>query len=113
VARITLRIDIDDKGSIGPGKVRLLELIAAHGSIRQAGVALKMSYGRAWGLVQELNTTFGRPVVRATPGGASGGGARLTPLGEDVVASYRAAESASARAARASIAKMQALARKS
>ncbi len=111
MARITLRIDIEGKGSIGPGKVRLLELIEEHGSIRQAGVALKMSYGRAWGLVQELNATFGRPVVRAAPGGASGGGARLTPLGREVVTSYRAAETASARAARSSIGKMQALAR--
>ena len=110
MARITLRIDIEGKGSIGPGKVRLLELIEQKGSIRQAGTALKMSYGRAWGLVQEMNATFGRPVLRAAPGGAAGGGALLTPLGRHVVATYRAAEAASVRAASKSIVKMQVLA---
>lgn len=110
MARITLRIDIEGRGSIGPGKVRLLELIEAHGSIRQAGVALKMSYGRAWGLVQELNATFGQSVVRAAPGGATGGGAHLTPLGRHLVAAYRTAENASARAARKSVGKIEALA---
>jgi molybdate transport system regulatory protein len=110
VARITLRIDIEGKGSVGPGKIRLLELIEEHGSIRKAGAALKMSYGRAWGLVQELNGIFGKPVLHANPGGKAGGGARLTPLGRKIVIAYRAAEHASERAAGAPIAQLQALA---
>jgi molybdate transport system regulatory protein len=110
MARITLRIDIDGKGSVGPGKIRLLELIEEHGSIRKACSLLKMSYSRAWGLVQELNATFGKPVLLANPGGKAGGGARLTPLGRNIVMAYRAAERASARAAGAAIVKMQALA---
>src|SRR5262245_59798691 len=92
MARITLRIDLEGHGSIGPGKVRLLELIDQHGSIRRAGLALGMSYARAWGLVRELGDTFGTPVVNAQPGGKSGGGATLTPLGRTVIDAYRTAE---------------------
>lgn len=90
--RITLRIDLEGKGSIGPGKVRLLELIDEQGSIRRAGTALGMSYARAWGLVRELSDTFGEPVVIASPGGKSGGGATLTPLGRKIINAYRTAE---------------------
>jgi molybdate transport system regulatory protein len=104
MARITLRIDLDDMGSIGPGKVRLLELIGELGSIRKAGKALDMSYARAWGLVRELAETFGTAVVDATPGGKAGGGATLTPLGRKVIAAYRSAERNAERAARKAVA---------
>lgn len=107
MARITLRIDLDGKGSIGPGKVRLLELIDEHGSIRRAGTELRMSYARAWGLVRDLGQTFGKPVVNAAPGGKSGGGATLTPLGHKVIEAYRTAERRAADAARPHIAALQ------
>jgi molybdate transport system regulatory protein len=92
MARVTLRIDLEGRGSIGPGKVRLLELIDEHGSIRRAGKLLGMSYARAWGLVRELNAMFGTPVVDAAPGGIAGGGATLTSLGRTVIEAYRTAE---------------------
>lgn len=111
MARITLRIDLEGKGSIGPGKVRLLELIDEVGSIRRAGGQLKMSYARAWGLVRDLNATFGKPVVHAAPGGKSGGGAKLTALGRRVIGAYRAAERKAARAAAAEIAALKRAAR--
>lgn len=108
MARLTLRIDFDGAGSIGPGKVRLLELIDAQGSIRRAGSELKMSYARAWNLIQDLNAIFGAPVVSASSGGRSGGGARLTALGRDVAAAYRAAERKAAKAAKRDIEVMKA-----
>jgi molybdate transport system regulatory protein len=107
MARITLRIDLDGKGSIGPGKVRLLELIDEKGSIRQAGSQLKMSYARAWGLVQDLSATFGKPVVLAAPGGKSGGGAKLTTLGRSIIENYRAAEKRAAAAVGPQIARLK------
>jgi hypothetical protein len=45
--RLTLRIDFDAERAIGPGKVRLLELIDKHGSISAAGRQMEMSRGRA------------------------------------------------------------------
>lgn len=111
MARITLRIDLEGKGSIGPGKVRLLELIDQHGSIRRAGTSLGMSYARAWGLVRDLGETFGEPVVNASPGGKSGGGATLTPLGRTVIEAYRTAEKKAETAAAKQIALLKRRAR--
>ena len=92
MAQLSIRIDLGPDFRIGPGKIALLEMIARHGSISAAGRALGMSYRRAWMLVEAMNPGFGRPVVEAQSGGRSGGGARLSPLGADLVARYRAIE---------------------
>jgi len=93
MARVSLRLGFDGERALGPGKVRLLELIGETGSISAAGRAMKMSYRRAWMLVDELNHMFLSPLVEARPGGTNGGGARLTDAGHDVVRRYREIES--------------------
>ena len=75
---------------MGPGKADLLEAIGQHGSISAAGRALDMSYRRAWLLVDAMNRCWNEPLVATSPGSAHSGGARLTPLGEEVLAGYRA-----------------------
>lgn len=92
MARIILRIDFDGSRALGPGKVRLLELIGETGSISAAGRAMGMSYRRAWLLTDALNQTFRSPVVETRGGGVGGGGADLTSFGAGLVASYRAME---------------------
>lgn len=82
----------------------MLEEIARTGSISAAGRALRMSYRRAWVLVEELNRTFGRPVVTTAAGGPGGGGASLTAAGEAVIGEYRAIEAAAEAAARRHVA---------
>jgi len=99
MARLSIRIDLLPEGRLGPGKVTLLERIAEHGSIAAAGRSLRMSYRRAWELVAETAKLLGGPVVKAQTGGRHGGKATLTPLGEEVVRRYRAAESQAAQAA--------------
>lgn len=91
-ARLTLRIDFDPTRSVGPGKIRLLELIQDTGSISAAGRAMGMSYRRAWLLIDALNHTFTHPVVATRGGGTGGGGASLTPFGASLVQDYRAME---------------------
>ncbi|MFO1189988.1 MAG: winged helix-turn-helix domain-containing protein [Alphaproteobacteria bacterium] len=98
MARLSLRIDFSNGTQIGPGKVRLLELIGETGSIAAAGRALGMSYRRAWLLVDEMNGIFREPVVASRTGGMRGGGAQLTPLGKRVVTHYRAIETGAAKA---------------
>ena len=51
---LSVRIDLDREGRIGPGKIQLLEQIEACGSISAAGRAMDMSYKRAWDLVDEI-----------------------------------------------------------
>jgi molybdate transport system regulatory protein len=96
---LSLRINLDPEGRIGPGKIALLEEISASGSISAAACAMDMSYKRAWDLVDDLNRLFGKPLVSARTGGKSGGGAALTPLGLSVVTRFRAIENAAVAAA--------------
>jgi molybdate transport system regulatory protein len=98
VARLTIRVDLGRGGALGPGKIRLLELIHDRGSISEAGRAMNMSYRRAWLLVDNLNRSFRRPVVSKQTGGRQGGGARLTPWGRRLVERYRAIEADAALA---------------
>ena len=97
MAELFLRIDLGAERMLGPGKVRLLEMIDEVGSISAAGRALGMSYRRAWVLVDETNRCFSAPVVEAHPGGRAGGGAELTTFGREVVGHYRAIERRAAR----------------
>ena len=74
---------------IGHGKARLLGSIRDTGSISAAARDMGMSYKRAWVLLDSINQAFTEPVVSAAPGGAGGGGAKLTPFGEEVLKRYR------------------------
>lgn len=87
--------------AFGPGKAELLRHIAATGSIRTAASELGMSYNRAWQLVTAMNSLFRAPLVERSRGGGSGGGAVLTPLGEEVLTRYTRMEEACRSAARA------------
>jgi molybdate transport system regulatory protein len=104
---LSLRIDLDPESRIGPGKIELLERIAAFGSIAAAGRSMDMSYRRAWELVEELNSVFGKPVVARQIGGKHGGGAKLTELGLALIARFRAIERAASEAAQAHLTALQ------
>ncbi|HZT47954.1 MAG TPA: LysR family transcriptional regulator [Hyphomicrobiaceae bacterium] len=100
---LTIRVDFGPPGSLGPGKIRLMELISKHGSISAAGKEMGMSYRRAWLLVDDINQMFRAPLVEKQTGGSGGGGARLSKLGRDVVGRYRAIEGAAATASAADL----------
>lgn len=108
MARLTIRVDIEDSAAFGPGKARLLELIEETGSIRSAAAAMGMSYRRAWLLVHEMQEIMGAPVVAGRTGGAKGGGTTLTTTGKAVLTHYRAIET---RATRAAVVQLRALSR--
>lgn len=105
--RLRLRVVFGDAVMVGPGKVDLLEGIRETGSIAAAGRRMKMSYKRAWMLVETMNAAFREPLVDSTRGGAHGGGARLTPTGEAVLAHYRRLEGRVAEAGAADIASIR------
>ena len=87
---IRIRLYCGDEIAMGPGKADLLDAIREHGSISAAGRALDMSYRRAWLLVDTMNRCWSEPLVATSPGSAHGCGARVTPLGEEVLSRYRA-----------------------
>ncbi len=97
---LSVRIDLDVKGRIGPGKIELLENIHKCGSISAAGRAMEMSYKRAWDLVDEINRICRQAAVEPQTGGKNGGGTVLTPFGSSLVARYRKIERDAASAVR-------------
>ena len=109
--QLSIRIDFDNEGRLGPGKVTLLECIASEGSISAAGRAMNMSYKRAWELVADINGSFAEPLVAAQTGGKSGGGAILTPRGEELIRHYRAIERKALQATAPHLKALQAISR--
>jgi molybdate transport system regulatory protein len=89
-----LRFSHAGPDAFGPGKAELLRHIAATGSIRTAANEIGMSYNRAWQLVTAMNALFREPLVIVSRGGGTGGGAALTPLGEEVLTRYSRMEQA-------------------
>jgi|SRR5580700_9803328 molybdate transport system regulatory protein len=89
---VRLRIDLGSGGSLGPGKIALLEHIAGSGSLSQAARELGMSYRRAWLLLDDINRAFIEPATTSSVGGPGGGGARLTEFGRQLVRTYREVE---------------------
>lgn len=89
--RFRLQVMKSGEGALGPGKAALLEAIRDLGSITAAGKFLEISYRRCWLLVDEMNRCWADPVVESYRGGRDRG-ARLSALGEDVLAAYRALE---------------------
>lgn len=85
--KIKLQVMCGAEIAMGPGKADLLEAIAREGSISAAGRALGFSYRRAWLLVDTMNRCWQGPLVVARGGAA---GAEVTPLGQQVLAQYRA-----------------------
>ncbi|MBM3546506.1 MAG: LysR family transcriptional regulator [Alphaproteobacteria bacterium] len=106
-ARLRLRLMAGEEIAIGPGKADLLAAIAETGSISAAGRRLDMSYRRAWLLVETMNRCFRSPLVEAAKGGAKGGGARLTSLGEEVLESYRRMEAKADKAISGEVARLR------
>lgn len=87
-----LEVDTECGTFLGDTRIRLLEAIAAHGSISQAAKAVPLSYKAAWDAIDAMNNLADAPLVIRTAGGKQGGGTRLTEYGERVVALYRALE---------------------
>ena len=88
--RPQIRIMFRKAIAMGPGKADLLEAIGETGSISAAARRMKMSYRRAWLLVDTMNQCFDGPLVETATGGNHGGGARITELGQEVLRRYRA-----------------------
>lgn len=101
--RFRMRVKAGDAIPVGPGKIALLEAVAATGSITLAAKSLGMSYRRAWLLLSALNGSLKSPAIGSSVGGQNGGGTALTPVGEDLIATYRRIEATAAEACAADI----------
>ncbi len=66
-------------------RLEILRRVGECGSISQAAREAGVSYKAAWQALDMLSNLAGLPLVERAVGGAGGGGARLTPAGEQLL----------------------------
>ena len=71
---------------ISDKRLEVLRLVGQSGSISQAAREVGISYKAAWQAIDTLTNLSGVPLVDKTVGGSGGGGARLTPQGQALLA---------------------------
>jgi 8-oxo-dGTP diphosphatase len=92
---VKCRLDSPDGHPIlGEGRAELLELIDETGSLSEAARGMGMSYRYAWGMVRKISEAAGGPVVESARGGSRGGRTTLTPLGREMIGTFRRVEEA-------------------
>ena len=72
----------------GDQEVRVLEAIAARGTLADVAASLGMSYRGLWGKLKEMEAALGTKLVQSTVGGPGGGRTELTEVAERLVALY-------------------------
>jgi len=77
------------QGEVSTRRLALLAAVAETGSISGAAKRIGMTYKAAWDAVEAMNNLAGQPLVQSQHGGSGGGGARLTVLGERIVATQK------------------------
>lgn len=73
---------------LGQGRVELLRRIGEHGSISKAAKSMKMSYKKAWTLVNSMNEKAKEPLVVVSAGGKNGGGSILSETGKTFIKAF-------------------------
>ena len=86
--RLRLWVAVNGHNALGPGKVRLLDAIAATKSLAAAAKQLRMSYRLAWQHLRVIEERTGLSVVEPQRGGRDGGGTDLTPEGRALLEAY-------------------------
>ncbi len=88
IPRFNLWIERDGEVVLSAWRVRLMEAIEETGSITAAAELLEVPYRRAWQRVHEMEERLGISLVETEIGGASGGGAKLTPQAKDLISRF-------------------------
>lgn len=77
--KLCYRIWLDKNGkAFGAGPYKILANIEKYGSMNEAVKKMKMSYSKAWKLINMVEERLGFKVLCREVGGISGGGAYLT-----------------------------------
>ena len=89
---VKIKIQVDDKINIGPGKVALLESIISKGSISAAAKSMGMSYRKAWNLIKEINDASFNKIVITNTGGKGIRGTKVSSEGIKFIKAFRNVE---------------------
>jgi molybdate transport system regulatory protein len=80
---IKSKIWIDGKNGtfLAEGRISLMKQIIKSGSITAAAKEMKMSYKKAWEIIDGMNKEAKDPLVKRVSGGKGGGGTKVTEEG--------------------------------
>jgi len=81
-------IEFEDNTLLGEGRVHLLKAIDETGSLSKAAKSLRISYKKAWDLIDSVNKSAKKPVTVTSTGGKGGGGAELTEYGKSLILAF-------------------------
>ena len=81
-------IEKDGEPFLGFGRIKLLKMIDDKLSINAAAKELKMSYRKAWMLINDMNQMTEKPIVVTNIGGIDGGGTQLTEYGKKLIENF-------------------------
>jgi molybdate transport system regulatory protein len=87
--KIAYKVWLDDDGkAFGEGPYRVLKQIERVGSLHQAAMDLKISYRKAWLMIDIVEKKLGLHFLERKIGGLSGGGSQMTPEGKQFLKQY-------------------------
>ena len=72
----------------GPGMMVILKQIEILGSVREACEKAGMSYSKGWSLIRTAERELGCTIVERSPGGKTGGTARVSEKGRCLMEKY-------------------------
>ena len=87
--KIAYKVWLDNNGkAFGEGPYKVLKQIEKAGSLHQAAMDLKISYRKAWLMIQIVEEKLGFHFLERKVGGLSGGGSQITPSGKKFLKQY-------------------------
>lgn len=88
--RIKSRLWIEGENGtfLAEGRVALLKEIDSLGSINAAAKNMKMSYRKAWEMINAMNSEATEPLVVKVSGGKNGGGTVVTETGKSAIKAF-------------------------
>lgn len=88
IFKMTVRFYAADNKVFGPGIAQLLHRVREYHSLRAAAQSMNMAYSKAWTVLRTAEKQLGFKLLHSSTGGKGGGGAVLTPEGEDLLERY-------------------------
>ena len=86
---MSVRFYAADHKVFGPGIAQLLHRVQKYHSLRAAALSMDMAYSKAWRIIRTAEGVFGCKLLLSTVGGSHGGGAKLTPEAQQLLAAYQ------------------------
>jgi molybdate transport system regulatory protein len=89
--KLAYKVWIDSDGkAFGDGPYQLLRLVDKVGSLHRAAGEMKMSYRKAWLMLNAMEKRLGFSLLNRQVGGVSGGGSQLTEKAMEFMDRYEA-----------------------